>query len=74
MKQLKVILVSLERQGCTIKPTSKGYLILFPDGETSTTFHKTPSDVRVLKNMRSRILRAGLLWPLDGDTHQKNKG
>jgi hypothetical protein len=66
LKSLKVVLVGLERQGCSVRPTAKGYLILLPDGESTITFHKTTSDSRAVLNMRSRVLRAGLSWPLDG--------
>jgi hypothetical protein len=64
MKQMKVLLLKLEKQGCTVKPTKAGYLILMPNGDT-VTFHRTPSDHRATKNMRARILRAGLEWPFD---------
>jgi len=64
-KKIKILLLSLEKQGCTVVEVKSGWLIRFPDGETSTTIHKTPSDVRAIKNNRARILRAGLDWPFD---------
>lgn len=67
-KAFKALLVSLERQGCTVKQVKAGYLVLFPDNKGSVTLHRTPSDHRAIMNMRSRIKRAGLEWPLD--THK----
>lgn len=69
-KLIKILLVSLEEDGCTIKPTKKGYLVKFPNGET-TTFHKTPSDHRAVLNLRACIKRNGCTWPSDGKQPQK---
>ena len=69
-KTLKLLLVDLERQGCTTKETKAGYLIFFPNG-TSTAFHKTPSDIRAIKNMRARVLMGECTWLLDGETGKK---
>lgn len=64
-KRIKVILVSLERQGCGVERRSRGWFIKFPNGD-STVIHVTDSDHRAEKNTRSRVLRAGLEWPFDG--------
>lgn len=64
LKHLKLVLVGLERQGCTIKKTHAGFMIQCPDG-SAVTVHGTESDYRAMQNTRSRIRRAGLTWPLD---------
>lgn len=63
-KSIKRILDGLAKQGCEIKTTTKGWQILCPDGSI-VGVHKTESDHRALRNTRSRIKRAGLIWPLD---------
>lgn len=70
LKSLKILLLSLEKQGSKVKETKKGYLIHFPNGD-STCFHKTPSDVRAIHNMRARVRQAGLVWPLDKEELRK---
>lgn len=66
LKRVKVILSSLERQGAQLKATKKGWFIMFPNG-SSATVHKSESDPRAEANTRSRVLRAGLTWPFDGE-------
>lgn len=68
-KRMRIILLSLERQGCVVESKAKGWLVKFPNGGT-LTLHKTNSDYRAEMNIRSRILRAGLTWPFDGN-HRK---
>lgn len=63
-RQMQVLLADLERQGTTIRQTKQGYLLKFPDGSTAT-FHRSPSDHRAIKNMRSRVRHAGLTWVFD---------
>lgn len=62
-KEVNVLLKNLQSQGCVIKEVKKGYLVLFANGE-STTFHRTPSDVRAVRNLRAHIIRNGITWPL----------
>lgn len=69
-KRLKIILVSLERQGCGVERKNKGWFIKFPNGD-STMIHTSDSDHRAEKNTRARVLRAGLQWPFDG-SNKKN--
>ena len=69
LKRVKVILSSLERQGALLKATKKGWFIMFPNG-SSTTVHKSESDPRAEANTRSRVLRAGLKWPFDGENRR----
>ena len=64
-KRLRVLLAGLERQGCTIVETKKGYRILCPDGVSTLGFHKTASDHRAEANIRGDVKRAGLQWPLN---------
>jgi len=64
-KELDKVLDDLESQGCSIKRVKKGYMIFFPNGD-STCFHATPSDYRAIMNMRSRVIRANLTWLPDG--------
>lgn len=68
-KRKKIILASLEAQACRTKRTTKGYMIYFPNGDMAT-MHLTDSDYRAEKNMRARVLRAGLSWPFDGDNRK----
>lgn len=71
LKRHKIILSSLESQGCRIKETTKGWLIFFPDGESTMGLHKTDSDHRAEANNRARVLRAGLTWPFDGENRRR---
>jgi hypothetical protein len=64
-KRMRVVLSSLEEQGCNVQPTRSGWMIRFPDGVESMTLHRTESDWRSEKNTRSRVIRAGLIWPFD---------
>lgn len=65
-KRLRVIIASLESQGCKIKETTKGYIVFFPDeAKSSMVLHHTDSDHRAEMNTRSRVLRANLSWPFD---------
>jgi hypothetical protein len=63
-RQMEILLTDLERQGAVVRQTRMGFLIKFPDG-SSTTFHRSPSDHRAVKNMRSRVRNAGLTWFFD---------
>ncbi len=63
-KQMKIVLMGLEKQGCELVPKKKGWFILFPNGST-TVVHLTASDHRAVMNFRSYVLKAGLQWPLD---------
>lgn len=63
-KRMRIVLVSLERQGCEVTPTNKGWFVKFPNGD-SMTLHRTDSDHRAERNTRSRVKRAGLTWPFD---------
>lgn len=56
------LVASLEKQGASVKRTSKGYMLFFPNG-VKITFHTTLSDYRAEKNMRSLVQKAGYVWP-----------
>lgn len=66
-KRTRVILSSLESQGARVKQTTKGWIVFFSDG-SSMAVHKTESDPRAEANTRSRVKRAGLKWPFDGES------
>lgn len=62
LKQAKILVVDLEKQGCKIKLVKNGWMILFPDG-SSYTLHTSSSDHRAGKEVRAAVRRAGLRWP-----------
>jgi len=64
-KRTKIILVTLERQGCVIEEKKSGWLVKFPNNTGTMTIHNTPSDHRAELNLRSIAVRAGLKWPFD---------
>lgn len=49
-----------EKQGFRVKRTTKGYLVLSKDGESSVLFHRTPSDPRATKNNYALLRRIGV--------------
>lgn len=60
-KEIPAILRNLESQGCLLRRTKAGYLVLFPDGTTSYTIHvSNHSDHRAVANIRAFIRRQGL--------------
>lgn len=63
-KRIKALLADLERQGATIKPTTKGWQVLCPAGGI-VTLHGSPSDRRAENNLRAEIRKRGLEWPFD---------
>lgn len=65
-KRMRIVLLSLENQGCEVTPTNKGWFVKFPNGD-SMTLHRTDSDHRAEKNTRARVRRAGLEWPFDNN-------
>lgn len=65
-KRVRVILSSLERQGCVVEAKKSGWFVKLPGGG-AITMHGTTSDHRAELNIRSLVLRAGLKWPFDGD-------
>jgi hypothetical protein len=67
-KRTRIIVASLEEQGAKVIELShkKGHMVRFKDG-SSLTMHNTESDPRAEANTRSRVLRAGLKWPFDGE-------
>lgn len=62
-KRLKILLLSLDKQGCRVVETTKGYQVFPPSGSEPITIHKTTSDWRAEKDVRARVRRAGLDWP-----------
>lgn len=64
MKRTKLLLASLESQGCKLRRTTNGWWIGFPNGK-SGTFHLSPSDRRAEANFRAIVRRNGVVWPFD---------
>lgn len=64
MKQQKVLLLSLEDQGCGVRRTKDGWFVTFPSGG-GTSIHTSISDHRAVQNLRATIRRANLNWPFD---------
>jgi hypothetical protein len=51
-------------QGCRYRRTRGGYMLYCPDGKTTIAFHVSKhSDVRVMRNLKAEVRRAGLQWP-----------
>lgn len=63
-KDVDALIKGLERQGVQVEARGKGVQkLVFPDGKW-TLIHSSPSDVNVLHNIRRRVLKSGLQWPL----------
>lgn len=62
-KEIRTLLSGLEGQGATVKATTKGWQVKCPSGGL-LTIHRTPSDHRAVKNLRSIVKRQGMRWPL----------
>ena len=63
-KDTRKVLDEAERQGFTVRITSKGHaLVRDADGRPVTTFSGTASDRRSLVNSLARLRRAGFTWP-----------
>lgn len=56
-------------QGCHVRRTNEGYFFLLPNGKP-TLLHRSPSDVRWVKNLRRDIERSGLTFPEIGRKFQ----
>lgn len=48
--------------GVRVRPTRNGWYFTLPV-VGGTSLHRTPSDIRAMKNFRSIIRQAGLTWP-----------
>lgn len=66
-KRLKIIIMSLEKQGCVVREVKGGWLVRPPSKDAEQfTIHGTESDHRAELNTRARVKRARLTWPFDG--------
>lgn len=63
-KEISRLLEHVERQGVKVTPTTKGYLLRLPNGDTAMV-HKSLSDWRAPLNIRARLRQAGIDWPTD---------
>ncbi|WP_143542732.1 hypothetical protein [Rhodococcus qingshengii] len=60
----KVILKALEKAGFEIRKTTAGHPMVYRDGQMITTFSKTASDRRAVKNALAQLKRqTGFEWP-----------
>jgi hypothetical protein len=63
-KDTKKVLAEAERQGFTVRITSKGHAqVRDADGQVVAIFAGTASDVRALRNGIAALRRAGFIWP-----------
>ena len=63
-KDTKKILAEAERQGFTVRRTSKGHhQVRDADGRIVAVFAGTASDHRSIRNSLAALSRAGLTWP-----------
>lgn len=63
-KHLQKLADSLVKQGCTYRRTKSGFWFNCPDGVTTISMHiSNHSDVRVMRNLKAEVRRAGLEWP-----------
>jgi hypothetical protein len=63
-KDTKKVLAEAERQGFTVRTTSKGHAqVRDADGQIVAVFAGTGSDHRGLKNGIAQLRRAGFVWP-----------
>ncbi|MHA6626929.1 hypothetical protein ACU61A_15950 [Pseudonocardia sichuanensis] len=63
-KDTKKVLAEAERQGFTVRITSKGHAqVRDADGRVVAVLAGTGSDVRGLRNAIAQLRRAGFVWP-----------
>jgi hypothetical protein len=65
-KDLRKLLAELERQGFTVRQTSRGHWFVTKDGKPVTTFSGSASDHRSHANALAACRRAGFEWPRKG--------
>lgn len=59
-----VILKALEKAGFEVRQSKNGHPMVYKDGALITTFSKTASDRRAVKNALAQIKRqTGFQWP-----------
>lgn len=63
-KDTKKILAEAERQGFTVRRTSKGHhQVRDANGQVVAVFAGTASDHRSIRNSLAALRRAGFIWP-----------
>lgn len=63
-KDTRKVLGEAERQGFTVRCTSKGHAqVRDADGQVVAVFSGTAGDVRALRNGIAALRRAGFVWP-----------
>jgi hypothetical protein len=66
-RESTALAVDLGKQGATVIDRKNGWTVRFPDGKTTMSIHRTPSDHRTAANYRAEVLRAGFRWPFEGE-------
>lgn len=63
-KDTRKVLREAEKQGFTVRTTTKGHaFVTAPDGTPITTLSGTASDHRALRNAIAKLRAAGFVWP-----------
>lgn len=63
-KRLEDLVAALSDQGARVRKSRSGGYVVIGDNNRLVPLHTTPSDQNVERNMRRKIERAGLTWPL----------
>jgi hypothetical protein len=61
--KIERLVAGLHKQGVTSRRVGAGGHLLYLPGGATATVHTSPSDHRAMKNLRSKVERAGLTWP-----------
>jgi hypothetical protein len=67
------LLAHIEPQGVRVTNVKKGVMLRLPNGD-STVVHYSVSDHRGPQNLKSRLKRAGVTWPMDPNVKRPEKG
>jgi hypothetical protein len=59
-KPYRNLVKKAEAAGWQVKPTSKGFMLLSPNGKDQIAVHGSESDHRSVRNTEARLRRAGL--------------
>jgi hypothetical protein len=70
-KESARLITYVESQGVKVSSVKSGYMLKFPNGE-STTMHLTGSDNRGPLNLRAVLKRNGIDWPTDNQDIKLN--
>lgn len=62
-RDIQRLMKDLEAQGCEVRWAQHKYTVKFPNGGGMTVHLSISDSQRALKNQRSKVRRAGLVWP-----------